>query len=78
MSFAFLTIVAVSVDYGFVQVAFQPLIGEAYTATSAALETRAVLALQAALIIWSTRSRRGSTTPRSRPRSSGSSGSPCC
>jgi amino acid transporter len=55
MSFAFLTIVTVSVDYGFVQVAFQPLIGEAYTATSAALETLVVLAAQAALIIWSTR-----------------------
>jgi amino acid transporter len=55
MSFAFLSIVAVSVDYGLVQVAFQPLIGEAYTPTSAALETLVVLALQAALIIWSTR-----------------------
>jgi amino acid transporter len=55
MSFAFLTIVTVSVDYGLVQVAFQPLIGEAYTPTSAALETIVVLALQAALIIWSTR-----------------------
>ena len=55
MSFAFLTIVTVSVDYGFVQVAFQPLIGEAYTPTSAALETLVVLALQAALIITSTR-----------------------
>jgi amino acid transporter len=55
MSFAFLTIVTVSVDYGFVQVAFQPLIGEVYTPTSAALETIAVLAVQAALIIWSTR-----------------------
>jgi len=55
MSFAFLTIVTVSVDYGLVQVAFQPLIGEAYTPTSAALETIAVLAIQAALIIWSTR-----------------------
>jgi amino acid transporter len=55
MSFAFLTIVTVSVDYGFVQVAFQPLIGEAYTPTSAALETIVVLALQALLIIWSTR-----------------------
>src|ERR1022692_1553398 len=40
---------------GLVQVAFQPLIGEAYTPTSAALETLVVLALQAALIIWSTR-----------------------
>ena len=55
MSFAFLSIVTVSVDYGLVQVAFQPLIGEAYTPTSAALETLAVLALQAGLIIWSTR-----------------------
>ena len=55
MSFAFLTIVTVSVDYGLVQVAFQPLIGEAYTPTSAALETLVVLALQAALIITSTR-----------------------
>jgi amino acid transporter len=55
MSFAFLSIVTVSVDYGLVQVAFQPLIGQAYTPTSAALETLVVLALQAALIIWSTR-----------------------
>jgi amino acid transporter len=55
MSFAFLSIVTVSVDYGLVQVAFQPLIGEMYTPTSAALETLVVLALQAALIIWSTR-----------------------
>ena len=55
MSFAFLSIVTVSVDYGLIQVAFQPLIGETYTATSAALETLVVLAVQAALIIWSTR-----------------------
>ena len=55
MSFAFLTIVTVSVDYGLVQVAFQPLIGETFTPTSAALETLVVLALQAALIITSTR-----------------------
>jgi amino acid transporter len=55
MSFAFLTIVMVSVDYGLVQVAFQPLIGETYTPASAALETLVVLALQAALIITSTR-----------------------
>lgn len=54
MSFAFLTIVTVSVDYGLVQVAFQPLIGETYTPTSAALETLVVLAIQAALIITST------------------------
>jgi amino acid transporter/tetratricopeptide (TPR) repeat protein len=55
MSFAFLTILAVSVDYGVVQVAFQPLIGETYTPASAALETLVVLAIQALLIIWSTR-----------------------
>ena len=55
MSFAFLSIVTVSVDYGLIQVAFQPLIGETYTPTSAALETLVVLAIQAALIIWSTR-----------------------
>src|SRR6201997_3446737 len=55
MSFAFLTIVTVSVDYGLVQVAFQPLIGQTYTPTSAALETLVVLALQAAFIITSTR-----------------------
>src|SRR6202043_722740 len=54
-SFAFLTIVTVSVDYGLIQVAFQPLIGETYTPTSAALETLVVLAVQAALIITSTR-----------------------
>src|SRR5580700_1878761 len=54
-SFAFLTIVTVSVDYGLIQVAFQPLIGETYTPTSAALETLVVLAIQAALIITSTR-----------------------
>jgi amino acid transporter len=55
MSFAFLSIVTVSVDYGLVQVAFQPLIGEAYTPTSAALETLVVLAIQAVMIIMSTR-----------------------
>jgi amino acid transporter len=55
MSFAFLSIVTVSVDYGLIQVAFQPLIGETFTPTSAALETLVVLALQAALIITSTR-----------------------
>jgi amino acid transporter len=54
-SFAFLTIVTVSVDYGLIQTAFQPLIGEAYTPTSAALETLVVLAIQAVMIIMSTR-----------------------
>ena len=55
MSFAFLSIVTVSVDYGLVEVAFQPLIGETFTPTSAALETLVVLALQAGLIYASTR-----------------------
>ncbi|HEX6674897.1 MAG TPA: amino acid permease [Actinomycetes bacterium] len=54
MSFAFLTIVTVSVDYAFVQVAFQPLLGLTYTPLSAALLTLAVLAAQALLIIYST------------------------
>jgi len=54
LSFAFLCIVTVSVDYGFVQVAWQPLIGQDYTPTSAALWTLLVLALQAGLIVWST------------------------
>jgi len=55
MSFAFLSIVTVSVDYALIQQAFQPLIGEAFTPTSAALETLVVVILQAALIIVSTR-----------------------
>src|SRR5262245_21389673 len=54
LSFAFLCIVTVSVDYGFVQVAWEPLIGQAYTPTSAALWTLVVLVVQAALIVWST------------------------
>ncbi len=54
LSFAFLTIVTVSVDYALIQVAFQPLIGQAYTPTSAALWTLLVIAIQATLIIWST------------------------
>src|SRR5690348_18228922 len=63
VSFAFLTIVAVSVDYGLVQVAFQPLIGQAYEPASAELATLGVLALRAALIIASTRA----TTPLRTP-----------
>jgi amino acid transporter len=54
LSFSFLTIVTVSVDYGLVQVAFQPLIGQEYTPTSAALWTLLVIAVQAVLVIWST------------------------
>jgi amino acid transporter len=54
LSFAFLSIVTVSVDYAFVQVALQPLIGQEYTTTNAALWTLLVLAVQASLIVWST------------------------
>lgn len=39
LSFSFLTVVTVSVDYALVQVALQPLIGQEYTPTSAALWT---------------------------------------
>jgi amino acid transporter len=63
MSFAFLTIVTVSVDYAFVQVAFQPLLGIAYTPLGAAMQTGAVLAVQAGLIIASTTVTTASTTP---------------
>src|ERR1039457_406090 len=55
MALAFLSILTVSVDYRLVQVALQPPLGEAFSPTSAALETLAVLAIQAALIIVSTR-----------------------
>jgi amino acid transporter len=54
LGFSFLTIVTVSVDYALIQVAWQPLIGQEYTPTSAALWTLLVIALQAALVIWST------------------------
>jgi len=54
MSFAFLTVVTVAVDYGFVAAAFQPLIGMTSTPLNTALLTVVVLALQAALIIAST------------------------
>lgn len=54
MSFAFLTIVTVAVDYGFVTAAFQPLIGMSTTPLNAALLTVIVLAVQAVLIIAST------------------------
>src|ERR1700730_3981178 len=43
ISIPFLPIVPVSVAYGLVQVAFQPLIGEASSPTSAAVETLVVL-----------------------------------
>jgi amino acid transporter len=54
MSFAFLGIVTVSVDYGLVTTAFQPLIGMTTTPLNAALLTIVVLAIQAVFIIGST------------------------
>jgi amino acid transporter len=54
MSFAFLSIVTVSVDYGLVTVALQPLIGMATTPANAAWLTVVVLIVQALLIFGST------------------------
>lgn len=55
LSFAFLAIVTVSVDYAFVQVAWLPLLGRTVGTGNSALWTFIVLAAQAALIILSTR-----------------------
>ena len=55
LSFAFLSIVTVSVDYAFVQVAFMPLVGITYAPGSAAVITLIVFAVQALLIAYSTR-----------------------
>jgi amino acid transporter len=54
MSFAFLSIVTVSVDYGLVTVALQPLFGITTTPANAAWMTVAVLIVQAILIVGST------------------------
>ncbi|NJC65456.1 amino acid permease [Planosporangium flavigriseum] len=54
VSFAFLAIVAVAVDYGLTQVALFPLLGIEYTAGRGAVVTMIVLLVQMALIIWST------------------------
>src|SRR5262245_41062110 len=54
LSFSFLSIVTVSVDYAFTQVAFMPLLGLEYTPTTAAVITLGVITVQAGLIIWST------------------------
>lgn len=54
VSFAFLSIVAVAVDYGLTQVALFPLLGIPYTATAGAVGTVVVLLLQMTLIVWST------------------------
>jgi amino acid transporter len=55
ISMCFLFIVVVSVDYAFVQVAFQPLIGQAYTPMSAAIETAITIAIQGIIIFASTK-----------------------
>jgi amino acid transporter len=54
VSFAFLSIVAVAVDYGLTQVALFPLLSIHYTAAAGAIGTIVVLLVQMALIIWST------------------------
>ncbi|MDL4772581.1 amino acid permease [Actinomadura xylanilytica] len=54
VSFTFLAIVVVAVDYGLAQVALFPLFGLEYTAMKGAGVTAIVLLLQMALIIWST------------------------
>ncbi len=54
VSFAFLSIVTVSVDYGLVTTAIQPLVGVTTTPGNAALWTVIVLIIQAAMIIAST------------------------
>jgi amino acid transporter len=55
MSFAFLSIVTVSVDYALAQVALIPLLGLGYTPALAAAITAGILLLQATLILLSTR-----------------------
>jgi amino acid transporter len=54
LSFTTLTILTVAVNYAFVQLAFQPMFGIAYTPLGAALQTFVLLAIEAALIIGST------------------------
>lgn len=54
LSFMTLVILTVAVDYAFVQLAFQPMLGIQYTPLDAAVQTSIVLAVQATLIIGST------------------------
>jgi amino acid transporter len=54
LSFTTLTILTVSVNYAFVQLAFQPMLGIAYTPLGAAVQTFILLAIEATLIIGST------------------------
>ena len=55
ISMCFLFIVVVSVDYAFIQVAFQPLIGQAYSPMSVAVETAITIAIQGLIIFVSTK-----------------------
>lgn len=55
LAFAFLVVNAAAVDYALVSQAFLPMMGIAATPLATALWTAITLALQAALIIWSTR-----------------------
>lgn len=54
LSFTTLTILTVSVNYAFVELAFQPMFGIEYTPLGAAIQTFVLLAIEAALIIGST------------------------
>jgi amino acid transporter len=54
LSFASLAVLTLGADYAFVQLAFQPMLGIEYTALGAAVQTFAVIAVQATLIIGST------------------------
>ena len=51
----YLILAILAVDYAFVQAAFQPLFGLTYSPASAAVQTAVVVAVQAGLIVWSTR-----------------------
>jgi amino acid transporter len=54
LSFTTLTILTVAVNYAFVQLAFQPMLGITYTPLGAAVQTFILFAIEAALIIGST------------------------
>jgi amino acid transporter len=54
LSFSTLTILTVAVNYAFVQLAFQPMLGIEYTPLGAAVQTFVLLATEAAIIIGST------------------------
>jgi amino acid transporter len=54
LAFTTLVILTVSVNYAFVELAFQPMLGIEYTPLGAAIQTFVILAIEAALIIGST------------------------